>query len=300
MLDISVIILTYNEEIHIKRCIENVKLFTKHIFVVDSYSTDKTEEIALELGAVVYKNKWEKKYSKQFNWGLDNLPIKTKWILRLDADEYITTELIEELKQRIDTLPNNISGVIFNRRVYFFNKWMKNGVYPVKLLRLFEYKKGFCEDRFMDEHIQLTEGETIEFQNDFIDHNLNDFSWWIDKHNGYAIREAIDLLNIELGLINENSDSNNLGNQAVSKRKKKYRYTKLPIFFRSFIYFIYRFILKGGFLEGKEGFIWNFFQAWWYRTLVDVKIYEIKKVCGSDNNKIINYIKERYNIDIKE
>lgn len=274
-LDISVIILTFNEEIHIERCIRNVIPIAKDIFIVDCFSSDKTVEIAKNLGAKVYQHVWEHSYAKQFNWALNNLPIKTKWILRLDADEYLYPELIEEIKQKLPKLPENVTGIVLKRRHIFLGKWVKNGTYPVKLLRLFVYNKGFCEQRWMDEHIQLTEGIAVEFQNDFADHNLNNLSWWIAKHNGYSIREAIDLLNIEYHFYDEEKVF--LNEQAQIKRKRKEKYAKKTLFWRSFMYFIYRYVFKFGFLEGKTGFLWHFMQGWWYRTLVDAKIYEIKK-----------------------
>lgn len=298
-LDISVIVLTYNEEIHIRRCLENVKSFASEIFLVDSYSSDNTAEIAKKMGVSVFQNKWENNYAKQFNWGLNNLPIKTKWVLRLDADEYLTPELIEELNQKLNLLLDNETGIIFKRRHIFLGKWIRKGTYPVKLLRLFQYKKAICEQRLMDEHIQLLEGESIEFNNDFIDHNLNNISWWTAKHNGYAIREAVDLIDIEFNILgNSLTDQNKeLGEQASMKRSKKHKYAKMPLFWRSFLYFILRYFVNGGFLEGKEGFLWHFLQGWWYRTLVDAKIFEIKKACGNDKDKIITYLKEQYNID---
>jgi glycosyltransferase involved in cell wall biosynthesis len=299
VLDLSVIILTYNEEIHIRRCIENIQSIAKDIFVVDSFSTDKTIEIAESLGAKIYRNKWENNHAKQFNWALNNLPIQTQWILRLDADEYLTSELIDELKIKLENLPENTTGVIFKRRHFFLGKWMKKGTYPVKLLRLFQYKKALCEQRWMDEHIQLTEGIAIEFEQDFVDHNLNNLNWWTGKHNGYAIREAIDLLDIELNLLEKNTE-NELTGQAASKRNKKLSYAKKPLFFRSFAYFIYRYIFRLGFTEGKEGFLWHFLQGWWYRTLVDAKIFEIKQACGNDKDKIVDFIKNRYNIDCRD
>lgn len=299
MLDISVIILTYNEEIHIRRCLENVKSFASEIFLVDSYSSDKTVEFAKEMGVSVYQNKWENNHAKQFNWGLNNLPIKTKWVLRLDADEYLTPESIDELINRINSLPDNITGCVLKRRHIFLGKWIKNGTYPVKLLRLFQYGKGVCEQRIMDEHIQLLEGNTIEFEYDFVDHNLNNLSWWILKHNGYAIKEAAELLDIEFNFTGNqyNKENVDLGEQASLKRSKKHKYAKMPLFWRSFLYFILRYFVNGGFLEGKEGFLWHFLQGWWYRTLVDAKIFEIKKACGNDKDKIITYLKEQYNID---
>ena len=301
MLDISVIILTYNEEIHLRRCLENVKLFAKDIFIVDSYSTDKTLEIAREYGAIILQNKWENNHAKQFNWGLEHAPIKTSWILRLDADEYLLPELIEELHKRLPSMAEDVTGIIFNRRHIFMGQWMKRGIYPVKLLRLFRSGKGICEQRLMDEHIQLLEGKAIEFEHDFCDHNLNDLSWFCHKHVNYAIREAVDLLDIELDLTGaaETDEHKQISTQALQKRMKKHKYAKQPLFWRSFAYFCYRYFFKLGFTEGKEGFLWHFLQGWWYRTLVDAKIFEIKRACGTDRDKIRAYLAEKYGIALK-
>ena len=132
MLDISVIILTYNEEIHIRRCLDNVLPFAKDIFIIDSFSTDRTLEIAQHYSHVhVLQNKWENNHAKQFNWGLKHAPIHTQWVLRLDADEYLLPELIEELQEKLPSLPDDVSGIIFKRRHIFMDKWMKRGIYPV-------------------------------------------------------------------------------------------------------------------------------------------------------------------------
>ncbi|AFH49122.1 Glycosyltransferase [Ignavibacterium album JCM 16511] len=300
MCDLTVIILTYNEEIHIKRCIESVRDIAKDIFIVDCFSTDKTIEIAESLGAKVFQNKWEGNQAKQFNWALDHLELKSDWVLWLAADEYLLPELKNEILLKIEMLPKNATGITLNRRIIFLNKWIKNGIYPSKILRLFRYKKARCEQRWMDEHIVIFQGETVEFENDFVDHNLNNLSWWITKHNGYAIREAIDLLDIELGLIGNKNNNVKLSPQAESKRKKKIKYANQPLFVRSFLYFLYRYIFKLGFLEGKEGFLWHFLQGWWYRTLVDAIIFEIKMKCGNDKEKIKNYILKEYGIDVSK
>ncbi len=310
MTNLSVIILSYNEEQHIGRCIKNIIPISKDVFLVDSFSTDNTVEIAKNLGAMVYQNKWEQNYAKQFNWALENLPITTKWVLRLDADEYLYPELIEEIKTKLETLPGDVTGVVFKRRHIFLGKWIKRGTYPVKLLRLFRYQKAVCEQRWMDEHIQLLEGTSIEFEHDFADHNLNNLSWFLQKHIGYSIREAIDLLDIELNLLEDREPKSEvstpiseslipaLSEQAAAKRCKKLIYAKQPLFLRSFAYFVYRYFFKLGFLEGKEGFMWHFFQGWWYRTLVDTKIWEIKKACGMDKKKIKEYILREYGLKI--
>ena len=301
MLDLSVIILTYNEEIHIRRCLDNITSIAKDIFIIDSFSTDRTLDIAKEYKQVhILQNKWENNYAKQFNWGLANAPIRTQWILRLDADEYLLPELIAELREKLPLLPIDVNGIIFNRRHIFMDKWMKRGIYPVKLLRVFRYGKGMCEQRLMDEHIQLTEGRAVEFEHDFCDHNLNNLSWFCHKHVNYAIREAVDLLDIELDLTGAaGSDENKqISKQAQKKRMKKHQYVKQPLFWRAFAYFCYRYFLKGACLDGKEGFLWTFLQGWWYRTLVDAKVFEIKRACGNDKEKIRQHLKMVYGINL--
>lgn len=304
MLDLSVIILTYNEEIHIRRCLENVCPIAKEVFLIDCFSTDRTIEIAKKFDNVtVLQHEWPNtKYAGQFNWGLQNAPIHTKWVLRLDADEYLMPELVEELQEKLPSLPDDVNGIIFNRRHIFMDKWMKRGIYPVKLLRVFRYGKGMCEQRLMDEHIQLNEGRSVEFEHDFCDHNLNDLTWFCHKHVNYAIREAVDLLDIEFGLtgVAETDENKNISRQAQAKRMKKHKYAKQPLFWRSFAYFCYRYFLKGACLDGKVGFVWTFLQGWWYRTLVDAKIFEVKKACGNDKEAIKRYIKEKWGMMIDD
>ena len=301
MLDLSVIILTYNEELHIRRCLENVAPIAKEIFIIDSFSTDATLDIAKQFPNVhILQNKWENNYAKQFNWGLAQSNITTRWVLRLDADEYLMPELVAELQAKLPTLPDDVTGIIFNRRHIFMDKWMRRGIYPVKLLRVFRYGKGTCEQRLMDEHIQLSEGRAIEFEHDFCDHNLNNLSWFCHKHVNYAIREAVDLLDIELDLTGaaETDAEKEISPQAQAKRMKKHKYARQPLFWRSFAYFCYRYFLKGACLDGKVGFIWTFMQGWWYRALVDAKVLEIKRQCGTDREKIKALLQRDYNITL--
>lgn len=306
-LDITTIILTYNEELHIKRCLENVTQVAKEVFIIDCYSKDKTVEIANSLDGLndckvtVLQHEWPAtKYAGQFNWALENAPIKTEWVMRFDADEWMMPDLIEEIKQKLPAIKDDVTGIIMNRRHIFWGRWMKGGIYPVKMLRIWRRGKAICEPRLMDEHMQILEGRIIEFEHDFCDENLHDISWFCEKHIGYAIREAVDLLDIEFNLTGAAETDHNkiLEKQAIAKRKKKHAYAKKPLFWRSFAYFIYRYFLRGGWRDGREGFVFNFLQGWWYRTLVDAKVYEIKNACGEDKNRIIKYVRERYNIDI--
>jgi len=296
--NIGVIILTFNEEIHIARCINSVKAIASQIVVIDSFSTDNTVAIAESLGAVVLQNKWENNHAKQLNWGLANAPLTTDWILRIDADEVLTPALQQEIAQKLPILSKDITGVVLPRYNYFMGKQIKRGTGVLKILRLFRRGKAVCENKLMDEHMVLLEGQSVSFTNVMIDNNLNNLSWWTTKHNNYSNREMISLICNQFDLLDSNNDTKTLTKAAKSKRKLKSKYARLPLFWRAGAYFFYRYILKGGFLEGKEGFLWHFLQGFWYRILVDAKIFEIKKACGNDKQKIKSYIKQHYNIEI--
>lgn len=287
MLDLSVIILTGNEELHIKRCLDIISPVAKDVFVIDCFSKDRTIEIAQSYANVyVLQHEWPAtKHAGQFNWALENAPITTKWVMRLDADEYPMPDLVEEMQQKIPSLGDDITGIVLKRRHIFMGKWVKRGIYPIKLIRIFRYGKAMCEQRLMDEHIQLIEGRCVEFEHDFCDENLHDISWYCHKHIEYAAREAVDMLDVELNLAGFAAIDNNkmISAQAEEKRKKKHAYAKKPLFWRSFAYFIYRYFLRGGFLDGKEGFVFAFIQGWWYRTLVDAKILEVRKWMKTNN-----------------
>src|SRR5699024_4520723 len=108
MSDITVIILTYNEEIHIRRCLENVTKFASKVYIVDCFSSDRTVEIAKEFGAEVVEHEWPGNQAEQFNWALENLSFSTKWVLRLDADEYLQPELVKELNEKLPSLPEEV------------------------------------------------------------------------------------------------------------------------------------------------------------------------------------------------
>lgn len=295
MLDLTVIILTRDERMHIARCIENVRPIARRILVIDSGSTDGTQEIAKSLGAEVIGHAWPGNQAAQFNWALDNLKIDTEWILRLDADEYLLPELVAELRETLPSMPADVTGVVFKRRHIFMDRWMRHGIYPVKILRLFRTGQGRYEQRLMDEHVVLSGGSEHECDNDFCDHNLNNLSWFCKKHVDYAVREAAELLDLEYGLSPRQTEGH-LSDQAGAKRRKKHAYARKPLFWRSAAYFLYRYFLKGAWRDGKEGFIFTFIQGWWYRTLVDAKVYEIKRRCGDDPARIRHLLETEYGV----
>ena len=295
MLDLTVIILTLNEEIHIKRCLDRIMPIAKKVYIVDSPSTDNTAKIATECGAEVVVNKWPGSHAKQLNWALDNLVIQTEWVLRLDADEYLTDELISELNENLPKLEDKISAVVLPLKRMFMGRHIKHGTADVSMIRIFRKGKVRCEERLMDEHMSILEGETTTFKGAFVDDNINSIGFFTEKHNGYATKEAIVAICDEFGL---KTSKGELSETTKAKRAQKDKYYSMPLFFRAFMYFCLRYFIRGGFLDGKEGFLWHFLQGWWYRTLVDAKIFEIKSKCGDDKNKIKEYIKANYNIEL--
>ena len=299
MLDLSVIILTYNEEIHIRRCLENVKQFASKVYVVDCFSIDRTAQIAKESGAEVIEHEWPGNQAEQFNWALDNLPITTEWILRLDADEYLLPGLIEELLEKLPVIPESVSALSLSLARAFCGKILHHGIVNnIRIIRIFRKGKARYEKRLMDEHLSVLSGETIDMKNQFVDDNRMPIGLFIDKHNGYATREAALLLDAEYHLTNMDSLPQDYGREVEKKRTQKARYARMPLFWRAFGYFVYRYIIKLGFLDGKEGFLWDFLQGWWYRTLVDAKVYEIKKACGDDKEKMRHFLQDKYNITL--
>ena len=244
MLDITVIILTLNEEIHIRRCLENVNQFANKVYVVDCFSKDQTINIARELGAEVICHKWPGNQADQFNWALDNLKIDTEWILRLDADEYLTPGLIEELQRKLPSMLDDVSALSLPRSRTFYGKILHHGIVnDVKIVRIFRQGKARYEKRLMDEHLSILSGRTLELENQFVDDNRMPIGQFIDKHNGYATREAALLLDAEYHLTDVEKLSKDHGEEVEKKRAQKAKYARMPLFWRAFGYFIYRYIL---------------------------------------------------------
>lgn len=294
---IAAIILTKNEEKHIARCINSLKEICNEIFVIDSLSTDRTCEIAEELGAKVYKNPW-KNYATQFNYGVYQCPIQSEWIWRIDADEFLEGNIGIAVKNALSNCSANVNGIYVRKRIDFMGKpLLHGGWYPSYHLKVFRRGHGDCENRWMDEHIRIFDGTTITIEEgNQVDANLNDLTWWTEKHNGYATREMVDMLMMEYGMDAKAQEVTPkfFGTEEQRKRWLKIKYIKTPLFIRPFINFFLRYILKRGFLDGKEGFIWHILQGFWYRMLVDAKIFEIKKKYNFNTTKIKDYLIENY------
>ena len=279
---LSIVVLTINEEIHLERCLRSVNKLAQEIVVVDCGSTDSTFEIAKRYGAKFVHNVWIN-YSSQFKFGVANVSQGCDWVMRLDADEYLTERLQNSVREFLCNSPPDVHGAYFPRRMAFMGRLIKHGgIFPAYMLRLFRNGRGEIEDRWMDEHIKV-KGKTVVLEGELIDDNLNSVTWWTDKHNKYASREAVDMLNLEFRFMAHDSvASANDGSQAGLKRWVKEKiYYRLPSGFRALAYFLYRYIFRLGFLDGIEGTTFHFFQGFWYRYLVDCKVYEVKRYMRS-------------------
>lgn len=298
---ITVIVLTKNEEKHLKRLIDSFNGLQAEFCVVDSFSTDKTLDIAHAAGARVYQNPFVN-YAAQFQWAIDHSDISTPWVMRMDADEYLTPELAKEISQKLIGVGKEIGGIVVKRRVHFMGRWIRHGgYYPVKLLRIWRNGVGSIEQKWMDEHIVLSSGRIIEFENDLVDDNQNNLTWWTEKHNWYATREAVDLLNKKYQFFKATEIQTRTAQRDEVARKrwlKNNLYARSPLFLRVFAYYAYRYVFRLGFLDGKQGFIWHFLQGLWYRFLVDAKIMQIKWWAHNENITVREVIERKYNFKI--
>jgi glycosyltransferase involved in cell wall biosynthesis len=298
--ELAIVIPVKNEEVHIIRAIKSALRITKNVVVVDSSSTDRTVELALSLGVIVLEYEWNlsSNFSKKMNWAFQNLPINATWIIRLDADEYFEESTVISLAYRLSKLDPKVNAVSLRRRVHFRGKWMRyGGQYPITNIRIIRAGCAIYESRWLDETVQVDGDNIVDLALDFVDDSLISISKWIIKHDKYSNQEAIETLNLEIGFL-PRVTSEYIGKQSLKAQRRKRLYSKLPPLWRAFIYFFIRFFIKLGFLDGVKGFLWNFLQAWWYRTIVDIKIAEIKKTCGSDKEKILKYIENEYGIQI--
>ena len=271
MADITAIVLTRNEEQNLPDCLRSLQGFAKRVVVVDSGSADATCDIARAAGADVLAHPFEN-YARQFNWALDNAGIDTAWCLRLDADERLTPRLCAELEALMaEHARDDVNGIVLQAWLYFMGRRLSHVKNMKRKLMVFKTGLGRIEDRHMDEHTRLLSGRCVDAKERFLHYDYKDMTHYIAKLNWYAGREVRDYFDYVEGRAGEG------GLDAVNRatRGGKFRvYYRLPMFFRCHLMFLYSYVLKGGFLDGREGFLYHYMYHRWYRTLVDAKIYE--------------------------
>ena len=287
-LDLTIVILTFNEAHHIVRAIDSVRTIAREMLVVDSFSTDATVALAEAQGARVVQHAFVNQ-AAQLQWALHHAGIATGWTLRLDADEVIEADLAAEITRVLPTLPADVSGIQFDRKHIFMGRWIRHGGrYPLRLLRLWRTGQGRVEQRWMDEHVVVDRGRTIVLRGGFADANLGDLGFFTAKHNGYATREAIEVLAARYALFGDDAALSS----AQARRKRWFKtkvYNRLPLWAGPAGYFLYRYGLQRGFLDGRPGLIYHVLQGFWYRFRVAAKVAEWSDAlaaCGSREARI--------------
>jgi glycosyltransferase involved in cell wall biosynthesis len=284
---VSLFILTHNEELNITACLESVR-WAGEAFVLDAGSTDRTVEMARSLGAQVYSHAFEG-YWIQRNWGLDHLPFTNPWVLVLDADERIPPALAEEIQAVTSDTANSTAGYYLDRRFFFMGKSLRHGsLSPNWILRLFKRQAGRFEERPFNEHVIL-QGPAGYLKNPLHHIDLRPLSTWISKHNRYADLQAEEYLGDCEGRFPVSLEPSLSGSPVQKKRWVRLRlWNRLPLLIRPFLYFLRNYILKGGFLDGKPGFIYHVLWSFWFPFLVDVKILERKAAGKRKSSPAIN------------
>ena len=282
-ISLSVVILTFNEELNLKQALDSIKDWAEEVFILDSGSADKTTEIAQDFGCKVLSNPFID-FAKQRNYSIKNFLIQSEWTLFLDADEWVTQELKEEIEKVIASKPIE-NGFYIKRRLIWMGKWIRRGYYPSWQLRLFRTGTGRCEDRAINEHF-IVDGQVGRLSYDLIDENQKGLYDWIAKHNNYSTREAAELANTRNAEGYKEIEAQFFGGQPQRRRWLRYHvWNRMPLFVRPFIYFFYRYFFLLGFLDGKRAFLFHFMQALWYPLLMDAKYLEILTKRSVKNTK---------------
>ena len=271
---LDVVILTRNEEENLPYALASVIGWAEAVWVVDAHSTDRTAVIAGAAGAHVVTHEFTG-YAAQRTWALRTLPFTGDWVLFLDADEAVTPELRAELSAVLASPPPGVAGFYVKRRFVFLGRWLRRGgYYPVWLLRVMRHRTARCEERAVDEHL-LVEGPTARLRHDLVHEDHRPLSRWVDRHNQYATLTAREL---RYGGSRDALTARWDGTQAERKRWWYERvYRRAPLGLRAAAYFFYRYVVRGGFLDGREGFIYHVLQGLWYRVLTDAKLLEAKR-----------------------
>jgi glycosyltransferase involved in cell wall biosynthesis len=269
-MSLSVIILTFNAEATLDATLASAAQVSDDIHVVDSGSSDGTLAIAEKRGAQIVSHPFED-YGRQRNWAIDNLPLRYEWQLHLDADERLSPELSARLNALRGAFPADVDGYFLPRLLHFMGRPIRHGaMYPIWHLRLFRRGKGRCEDRRYDQHFQV-DGPTARIDAPMIDDVRMSLSEWTTRHNRWSDAEVNEILNpSSTGVI----AGKFAGNPIEQKRALRGGYNSAPLFARAFGLFFYRYVLRLGFLDGMPGLIFFVLQTFWFRFLIDAKVYE--------------------------
>ncbi|HEV2397078.1 MAG TPA: glycosyltransferase family 2 protein [Candidatus Sulfotelmatobacter sp.] len=263
-LPITAIVAAKNEEKNLPRCLEALRDVAE-VYVVDSGSTDATPEIARSFGANVARFHYQGGWPKKRQWAMDSLSLSCDWILLVDADEVLTPELAEEIRTAVAS--GVADGYYISLKMYFLGRVLRHGDANFWKLSLFRRGKGHYECRLKDQNASMADmeihehvvvdGPTGRLANPLIHHNVESLSRYIQKHDEYSNWEARVLL--QGSRSDAELPASFWGTQAQRRRWLKRKLYALPG--SPVLLFLYRYIFRGGFLDGVPGLIYCGFQA---------------------------------------
>lgn len=278
---IAVIVLTQNDSVHLAQALRHATCFAEEIFLIDSFSTDNTVDIAKSFGATVFGHSFEN-HAKQFQWALDHAPVTTDWVMRLQPDEIIEADLADEIIERLRSLPLNVTAVYFNRKTIFQGKFIRwGGEYPSWVLRIWRNGKTQIEDMWTEEFVYQTEGESVKFCGGFAVRVPPDLESYTQKLNRLATWEALEMVRDQLCLPTPSARRQSRMDSIVSrvKRLMKKFHNRIPFALSAAASFVYRYIIRLGFLDGRAGLTYHIIR-FWYRFLVGAKLRELEGAIG--------------------
>jgi glycosyltransferase involved in cell wall biosynthesis len=277
--ELACLILTYNEEKNIRRCLESLAGWTKEIFIVDSFSTDKTLKIAREFTDRIFQRAF-KLHAEQWKWSFKNLPFSCQWCLALDADQSVPGPLREEIKALLSKgMPDEINGYYINRRQFFQGRWIRfGGYYPKYMLKLFKIKEVFVDDKELVDNRFYVNGKKQRLKHDFNEDNRkeDDILFWLEKHLRYIRLKAEEIVGYRQKKRSWLIRPSLFGDPTQRVFWMTDIYYSLPLYIRPFLHFIWRYFILLGFLDGPQGFFLHFLQGFWYRLMIDVEVSYLK------------------------
>ena len=278
---VTAVILTHDEEANLPACLASLRGLVDEIFVVDSGSTDATCELARAAGAQVVSHEFTG-HSAQWQWALDTLPINHAWVLGLDADQRLTDQLITEIRDLFEN-PHVLAGYsafYIARKNVFRGKWIRwGGYYPKYFIKLFQKAKLEHETADLLDHHFHVSGPVGRLRAPLVEENQkeNEIDFWIMKHLRYAELLAMEDTRRRAGTAPTRVRPALFGNPDERAEWQKKTWALLPRFIRPPAYFIWRYVFLLGFLDGKQGFVFHFLHAFWYRLITDLKIDELRE-----------------------
>ena len=269
MMCVSTLILTFNEELNLPRCLASLS-WCDDIVVLDSYSSDRTEQIANAAGVRFVQRTFDD-YATQRNFGINQIDYKYPWILMIDADEIASSELIAEIESLIKNESLNVSLYRLRIKYYLMGKWIRfSSGYPTWFGRIIRKGSVFVEGS-VNEHC-MTEGKIGYLKNHLAHYPFNKgFHAWFEKHNRYSLMEAKNIFESQIYRANF---------KELLKRDPFIRRRAIKSFVyrspgRPLIIFISMFIFRFGFLDGKPGLTYCLLRMI-YEYMINCKIKELK------------------------